>query len=83
MLFFTVSANGGWWLEITFISLQRVSAMSICHFGPISAFRFMHVQIRPVRAFSVSGLPGIYLASPQVDYMEERVLFFKTGKLIG
>lgn len=41
----TVSANGGWWLEITLISLQRVSAMSICHFCPTSAFRFVHVQI--------------------------------------
>lgn len=29
------------------------------------------------QALSVSGLPGIYLASPQVDYMEETVLIFK------
>lgn len=29
-------------------------------------------------ALGVSGLPGIYLASPQVDYMEEGVLISRT-----
>lgn len=43
---------------------------------PFQLSGFMHVQIiRFLR--SVFELPGIYLASPQMDYTEERVLILK------
>lgn len=52
--------------------------MSVCHFSPLSAFTFIRVQVAPLPALSVSGLPGVYLASPQAESMEEKELIFKT-----
>lgn len=54
--------------------------MSICHFGPISAFRVYACANYTCFLLSVFELPGIYLASPQIDYTEERVLILKLKK---